>query len=471
VVLLLSGLIVAVSATPATAAVSGIDPTLCKSTTSRVSVPTGYPLAVCFTGSAVTIKNNTVYVLHISATGVTGTPTRSGSGGDLAGLVVAHSDPSPYELPPGFSVTAPVGDGAASFTQAGSPQETEYGRLRLLSTLIPGDAYADYSAVDDFVNSLGADSSTYAQCKVNANLFKQAACAAAFSWDVGEAVAILGTTIGAQFGSPILGSIINLVSSAEWVSVGVNQFITILHSPKTFTIASVAPGVPAVQPTPPTTSTSSGTPAPNVETNPEVQFTGLLGTQAMRTIMSFGPPQSVSQSGMSQQSIDSCGADISDAVVVRATLQILNATGDPPPSGALEIAEEFDESGFDPGLLYFVVDESSGPHCTTPGNGLASVQVEVQPGMTTNATMWFVMGGAQTRDSLTALGQWTVLSPTIFLNGAAATLGDIFGTRVVTCGGDGADGGTSYLVPAGTPPASLSNGESCQAPPDPLANG
>jgi len=249
VVLLLFGLIVAVSPTPATAAVSGIDPTLCKSTTSRLSVPTGYPLDVCFTGSAVTIKNNTVYVLHISATGVIGTPTRSGLGGDPAGLVVAHSDPSPYELPPGFSVTVPVGNGAASFTQAGSPNETEYARLRLLSTYIPGHTYAEFSAADDFVNSLSADSSTYAQCQEHANLFKQAACAAALSWDVGEAIAVLGVSIGAELGSRIIGSIINLISSVGWVSVGVNQFLTVLHSPKTFTIASVIPSAPSAQPT------------------------------------------------------------------------------------------------------------------------------------------------------------------------------------------------------------------------------
>jgi len=33
------------------------------------------------------------------------------------------------------------------------------------------------------------------------------------------------------------------------VSVGVNQFLTVLHSPKTFTIASVIPSAPSAQPT------------------------------------------------------------------------------------------------------------------------------------------------------------------------------------------------------------------------------
>jgi len=76
--------------------------------------------------------------------------------------------------------------------------------------------YAEFSAADDFVNSLSADSSTYAQCQEHANLFKQAACAAALSWDVGEAIAVLGVSIGAELGSRIIGSIINLISSVGW---------------------------------------------------------------------------------------------------------------------------------------------------------------------------------------------------------------------------------------------------------------
>ncbi len=205
-------------------------------------------------------------------------------------------------------------------------------------------------------------------------------------------------------------------------------------------------------------------------TTPEVQATGVSVSGSMRTIMVFGPAQTVSQSGINQQSLHSCGTDISGGLVVKVTQQILNSSGDTQASGQLKIAEEFDGSGFDPGPLYFIMEYSSGPQCVTPGSGLATVQVELGPGKETDFTLWLVLGSATATSSAADLGEWTVLSPTIFLNGAAAP-GDIFGSRVVECGGDAAGGGEALLVPVGTPPSSLSTGEECEPAPNPLADG
>lgn len=206
-------------------------------------------MAVCFDGSNIMIKNDTVFVVSIAPSGATnGAPIRSSSSGDPSGLVIAHTDPSDYDLPPGFSVKVPVGSGSASFTFEGSPRNTEYARLRYLSSLIPGNAYADYNAVNDFANSIGSASDTYSQCVVHANLFKQAACDAAWSWEVSQALGALSAAIGVQLvkHAGLLGALINLASTAGWANTAVDQLGMLLNAPKTVTIAAVASTPPCL---------------------------------------------------------------------------------------------------------------------------------------------------------------------------------------------------------------------------------
>lgn len=250
---------VAVAAPTRAEALSGTDPALCKSTSERISVPSGYPLAICFDGSTVTIKNTTTFVLQIKQSGDTGLPRRLSSFPDPAAEVIAHTDPSPDALPPGYSVAIPVGSGASTLTLAGSGDNSKFARLRYLSSLIPGNVYADYSAMNDFASALGSASDSYAQCASGANFFRLAACNAELSWAVSQALASFGTKVGVQFlkHAAILGQILNLISTARWADASVHQLLTLLQSPKAVAIAATQPTAPSCSATSIQSSTGS----------------------------------------------------------------------------------------------------------------------------------------------------------------------------------------------------------------------
>jgi hypothetical protein len=179
-------------------AANGIDGTLCKSTTSRLTVPSGFPVAVCFDGTSVTIKNTTSLMIEVGSQGTSGPLVRKMDGADAAGVAAAALDTLPYRLPPNYQVTAPVNDQAAAFSVVVAPDENTYFWLNLVESYVPGgtspgQGFADYEAMSAFVDSMTSIRSSYAQCESQAsNFIYNAVCKADTASGVEVAVETLG---------------------------------------------------------------------------------------------------------------------------------------------------------------------------------------------------------------------------------------------------------------------------------------
>ena len=255
--------------TPSSVGASGLDPSLCRSAPSRLSLPDGFPLNVCWNGANVTVWNNTPFVAHIRSSGDATSPVRVETTMDPPSLVIAHLDSDPSMLPPGYKVTYSVGPTGAQFTvDGGGALNVKYAKLRSLQGFIPGSAFAFYTSASDFVDRLTADSSEYEQCKAHANFIGRAAC-------VSELVLRLAYA-AAHFGKVALSEewrqLVDLIDTPLWANDAVSTALESLHAPKSFAIAAnptsappparpTANPVPTARPTAPTVAPPR-TPAP-----------------------------------------------------------------------------------------------------------------------------------------------------------------------------------------------------------------
>jgi hypothetical protein len=103
------------SALPALPVLRGIDRTLCRYIEGRAQIPDNFVVGACFDGHRLYLKNDTVFVLVVSATGV-GAPERvEPTAPELASMAVFDGTDD-WTIPPGYGLTLPIGSGAASVT-------------------------------------------------------------------------------------------------------------------------------------------------------------------------------------------------------------------------------------------------------------------------------------------------------------------------------------------------------------------
>lgn len=218
---------------------AGPDPSLCTFTSSRLNLPSGFPLNVCWDGSRVVIKNTTPFVLQISLSGNVGSLSRTSVDGDAAGAAIAATDTNPAVLPPEYQLTVPVGSGGASFAVQGNSENVTYAKLRALEGYIPNNVFSDYEGISGFVSELSDDSSEYAQCKAGANFIEAAACSASFAWNVSFAVDRLAVETGIQLFTHALslGALLNLINTALWTEDAVTSITDLRESPLSFSIS------------------------------------------------------------------------------------------------------------------------------------------------------------------------------------------------------------------------------------------
>jgi hypothetical protein len=233
---------------------AAVDPSLCSATSSRLTVPAGYPLGACWDGADLTINNSSAFVLDLTAAGATETGTRSTSNAEAAGAVFADLHSSPSVLPPGYQETVPFGSGGGTVTFSGDKGNETYAEYRALATILPGRIFADYQAVAAFVDSLSTARSNFDQCRQGANFLSAAGCAVALVTSVSEAAAALAASGGAQLGPGSLGELMALVQTAAWANDAVTDLGSLIDAPKTVTIAAATP-VPVATTT--TTTTTS----------------------------------------------------------------------------------------------------------------------------------------------------------------------------------------------------------------------
>lgn len=256
--LLLAGMIPYSSAQAA-----GPDPSLCSFTASRLNLPPGFPLNVCWDGSQVVIKNTTPFVVHISLSGDVGTLSRTSVDGDAAGALIAATETNPAVLPPEYQLTVHVGSGGGSFAVQGNSDNVTYAKLRALEGFVPGNVFADYEAISGFAGELSDDSSEYAQCMAGSNFIEAAACSASFAWNVNFAVDRLAVETGVQLfrHSLSLGALLNLINTALWAKGAVSSILDLRDSPRSFSISPVS--APPAQSAPPGGETGSSPTTPS----------------------------------------------------------------------------------------------------------------------------------------------------------------------------------------------------------------
>jgi hypothetical protein len=219
---------------------AGPDPSLCGFTSSRMNLPSGFPLNVCWDGSRVVIKNTTQFVVQISLSGDVGALSRTSLDGDAAGAAIAAST-NPTVLPPEYQLTVPVGSDGASFTVEGNADNVTYAKLRALEGYIPSNVFSDYEGISGFVGELSDDSSEYAQCNARStNFIESAACSASFAWNVNFAVDRLSVETGVQLLRRGLGALLSLINTALWAKDAVSSIQDLLDSPHTFSISAVS---------------------------------------------------------------------------------------------------------------------------------------------------------------------------------------------------------------------------------------
>jgi hypothetical protein len=253
-VLLLIGLALSafVISAPPVSARSAIDPTLCASTPSRLTVPTNFPLSVCFNGTRLTIKNTTDLMIDLRWQGTTGSWVRKADTTNAVSLTMAALDTLSYRLPPGYQATISVGGQAAIFEVELAPDENRLFWINLASSFIPGSALSNYQALSAFSDSMDSIYSSNTQCvKTASNFLYEAVCEADTSAHVFSAVQGLGkalllgnitkTTGLSAAGKKFLGLVslaINLAESDESLFVGNIQFSDFINGPKIFKISA-----------------------------------------------------------------------------------------------------------------------------------------------------------------------------------------------------------------------------------------
>jgi hypothetical protein len=247
-------------AAPLADAASPIDTTLCSSTTSRMTVASNFPLAICFSGSTLVIKNTTDLMIQVNSEETSDTWLRKADTTNAVALAAAALDTTPYRLPPGFQVTAPIGSQASVFNLSLAPDENRLFWMDLVSSVIPGSAYGDYTAFSTFSDSMDSIHSSHQACVTHAsNFLVTAACDAETAADVVSAIEALGTalllanftkgnllsTADKKFAG-LVSLAITLAETDESLFAGNIQLSDFINAPKIINISVASPTSVAV---------------------------------------------------------------------------------------------------------------------------------------------------------------------------------------------------------------------------------
>jgi hypothetical protein len=261
-----------VTAPPADAA-SPIDTMLCSSTTSRMSVDSNFPLAICFSGTRLIIKNTTDLMIQVNSGGISGTWVRKADTTNSVALAAAALDTNSFRLPPGFQVAVPIGSQASIFRLSLAPDENRLFWMDLVSSVIPGSAYGDYTAISAFSDSMDSIHSSHQECAARAsNFLATAVCNAEAAADVVSAVEALGaalvlanftksnllSTADKKFAG-LVSLAISLAESDESLFAGNVQLSHFIGAPKVIRFSAISPTTnPAPTAAPPCTPASLG---------------------------------------------------------------------------------------------------------------------------------------------------------------------------------------------------------------------
>lgn len=288
---------------------AGPDTTLCRSSTTRATIPDTFPLQACFDGNKLVVVNPLGFPVIVSVTGNgVGQAVRVPKlGGTIPSAVLSILGPhTPNLVPPGYQIAVPVGAGEAKVSLSTTPDLTRgYAVIKIIWNYLPVGESA--KAIADLVSELTDVSEQHTNCRNTNNNWGDIGCDALLYRNITFAVARAGIQGG------VAGSLKTLIDSAAWSNAATQDALKARNGVSAFTIkAAPAPQAPKLppaqsnQPPPsnlPVVTNNPPSPAPNhTQPLPPPPVTAPAPTPPSRTI-TVQNKYLVGASGMAEDSI------------------------------------------------------------------------------------------------------------------------------------------------------------------------
>ena len=244
--------VAALIAVPAEA--SGVDPTMCRSDNSRLTIPGDFVIDGCFDGRVLYLRNTSDIVVRVEATGGVADPRRTWPAVPALASVVIASRTGQLTIPPGFLVEFPVGDREARLHVGSDPSNQLYLLARVIVGILPVKPLTIYEALSSLVDDLKGHLRTVVTCFMNNNVVGDAGCALAYTWGVTISLGkFAGRTGIALAGSKVTNLLLNLVETVAWANSATGDVAGLAHGTRDLRIPAVPQPKPQPkpQPTPP----------------------------------------------------------------------------------------------------------------------------------------------------------------------------------------------------------------------------
>lgn len=169
------------------AGAAGIDEGLCSFEGDRLTVPTGFPVDVCFDGRELHVANRSQFILRLNLGGDVSTPVRTKlAAPSAASMVMAGFLSDASVLPPDYRVAIPIGGGAADATvEADHSNDVQFAIAKIIAEAGPvGWAVTSYDIVAELIRTGSSIYTEARQCLAANNVVGDASCllAASQAW-------------------------------------------------------------------------------------------------------------------------------------------------------------------------------------------------------------------------------------------------------------------------------------------------
>jgi hypothetical protein len=261
----LAGLIVVLLALLAAcvpAAAAGLDPTLCRPESGRVSIPRDFVLDACFNGRVLYVRNTTELVVTAVVTGGIAAPRRTTpTAPATASAFIAAGTPQTV-LPPGFGLEVPVGDAAAQLRVIGHASNPKYVLARVLSNYLP-NPFAAYQDFSELLDGLQQHVRTVAECFMRSNVIGDAGCALTWTWnatrELSKYALHTGLNLGKGIRAGVASEVLKVIEAKAWAEAAI-QDVRLMF--KGSTRLDIRAAQPAATSPPATTPRPGPRPAP-----------------------------------------------------------------------------------------------------------------------------------------------------------------------------------------------------------------
>lgn len=257
--------LMAVSLGPAApVSASGIDGSLCASNSSRVEIPSDFPLRACFDGKTLFVVNDTEFVLRLVADPPVAGIATPAAGADVPGSIISMLPQHLNLMPPHFMMKLGISDRQANIRLAwgGDGANKTWMVMKLVLEYTPlGSASTLYSLAQELVDV----TNNLAACLRDSGWVGDIGCRTGYAGNVTFAFGRADLSLR----TPLIGALMGLVELALWSDVAAGQAIEFRHGTREFTIRATAPEPSASAPpssAPPTSGPPSSASAPSPPT-------------------------------------------------------------------------------------------------------------------------------------------------------------------------------------------------------------